>query len=67
MPLNRGVNRAAHAQTNPKMKMTTPIPPSITAADSVKTCIGVLKFVDGFPEEAMSFCFLGLYASPIPL
>jgi len=52
------------AQIKPKIKMTTPIPPSITAPDSVETRIGALKFFDGFPEEATSFCFLGLYASP---
>ncbi len=43
---------AAHAQTPPKMKMTTPIPPSITTPDSVDTRIGNLKFFDGFPDDA---------------
>jgi hypothetical protein len=43
---------AAHAQTPPKMKMTTPIPESITTPDSVETRLGTLKFVDGFPDEA---------------
>jgi hypothetical protein len=42
----------AHAQTTPKMKMTTPIPPSITTPDSVDTPIGTLKFSDGFPDDA---------------
>ena len=38
---------AASAQTqSPKMKMTTPIPPSITTPDSVDTSIGTLKFFD---------------------
>jgi hypothetical protein len=39
------------AQTAPKMKMTTPIPASITTPDSVETRIGTLKFFDGFPDE----------------
>jgi hypothetical protein len=44
---------AAHAQTAPKkMKMTTPIPPSITTPDSMNTRIGTLKFRDGFPDDA---------------
>ena len=42
----------AHAQTPPRMKMTTPIPPSITTPDSVDTRIGKLKFFDGFPDDA---------------
>jgi hypothetical protein len=36
----------------PKMKMTTPIPPSITTPDSVDTRIGTLKFFDGFPDDS---------------
>jgi hypothetical protein len=43
---------AVHAQTPPKMKMTTDIPPSITTPDSVETPIGTLKFFDGFPDDA---------------
>jgi hypothetical protein len=43
---------AAHAQTKSKMKMTTPIPPSITTPDSVETRIGTLKFFDGIPDDA---------------
>src|SRR5580698_9009974 len=35
----------------PKMKMTTPIPPSITTPDSVDTRIGTLTFRDGFPDD----------------
>jgi hypothetical protein len=43
----------AQAQTAPpKMKMTTPIPTSITTPDSVDTSIGTLKFFDGFPDDA---------------
>jgi hypothetical protein len=42
-----------YAQTAPpKMKMATPIPPSITTPDSVGTSIGTLKFFDGFPDDA---------------
>ncbi len=36
----------------PKMKMTTEIPPSITTPNKVKTRIGTLKFIDGFPDNA---------------
>ena len=44
---------AASAQTTPsKMKMTTPIPSSITTPDSVETRLGTLKFTDGFPDDA---------------
>jgi len=42
----------ASAQTAPKMKMTTAIPPEITTPDSVETRLGTLKFFDGFPDEA---------------
>jgi hypothetical protein len=41
-----------YAQTPPKMKMTTPIPPSITTPDSVDTRIGTMKFFDGFPDDS---------------
>jgi len=41
-----------YAQTTPTMKMTTPIPPSITTPDSVDTRIGTLKFFDGFPDDS---------------
>jgi hypothetical protein len=43
---------STQAQTPPKMKMTTPIPPSITTPDTVDTRIGTLKFNDGFPDDA---------------
>ena len=36
----------------PKMKMTTDIPSSITAPDSVETSIGTMKFFDGVPDTA---------------
>ena len=39
------------AQTVPRMKMTTDIPPEITTPDSVETRIGTLKFFDGFPDD----------------
>jgi len=42
----------AHAQTAPKMKMTTDIPASITTPDNVETRLGTLKFTDGFPDDA---------------
>ncbi len=42
----------AQAQTAPKMKMTTPVPPGITTPDSVETRLGILKFTDGFPDDA---------------
>ena len=35
----------------PKMKMTTPIPSSITTPDSVETAIGTVNFFDGFPDD----------------
>ena len=41
-----------HAQTPPKMKMTTDIPASITIPDKVETRLGTLKFTDGFPDDA---------------
>ena len=33
------------------MKMTTDIPASITAPDSVETSIGTLEYFDGVPDE----------------
>src|ERR1700674_4062055 len=39
------------AQTAPKMKMTTDIPPDITTPDSVETRLGTLKFFDGLPDK----------------
>ena len=41
----------ALAQTAPKMKMTTDIPPEITTPDSVETRLGTLKFFDGLPDK----------------
>lgn len=43
---------AIQAQTPPKMKMTTDIPPQITTPDSVETRLGTLRFFDGFPDDA---------------
>ena len=45
---------AASAETAPKMKMTTPIPDSITTPESVDTRLGKLNFFDGFPDDATS-------------
>src|SRR3984885_32763 len=42
----------ANPRATPKMKMTTPIPPSITTPESVNTRIGTLKFFDGFPDDS---------------
>jgi hypothetical protein len=42
----------AQAQTAPKMKMTTDIPPAITTPDTVETRLGTLRFTDGFPDDA---------------
>jgi hypothetical protein len=42
----------AQAQTAPKMKMTTDIPPEITTPDSVETRLGTFRFIDGFPDQA---------------
>ena len=45
------VMTTVQAQTAPKMKMTTEIPPQITTPDSVETRLGTLKFFDGFPDD----------------
>jgi hypothetical protein len=42
---------SATGQTSPKLKMTTPIPESITTPDSVETRLGTMKFTDGFPDD----------------
>ena len=42
---------SSHAQSQPKMKMTTAIPAEITTPDSVETRLGTLKFFDGFPDD----------------
>jgi len=43
---------AVHAQTPPKMKMTTDIPPEITTPGSYETRLGTLNLFDGFPDDA---------------
>jgi hypothetical protein len=43
---------AAPAQSAPKMKMTTDIPPGIAMPDKVETRLGTLSFFDGFPDDA---------------
>ena len=42
-------SQTTFAANPPKMKMTTDIPASITAADTVETSIGTLKYFDGVP------------------
>ena len=42
----------APAQTPPKMKMTTDIPPEITTPGTVESRIGTLHLFDGFPDDA---------------
>lgn len=39
-------------QTLPPMKMTTPVPPSVTTPDQIPTRLGELNFFDGVPDEA---------------
>lgn len=41
---------ATQAQS-PKMKMTTPIPESISTPDKLETSIGTLDFFDGVPTQ----------------
>ncbi|TWT46848.1 DUF1254 domain-containing protein [Botrimarina hoheduenensis] len=48
--LTAGPMTQAWAQP-PKMKMTTPIPASITAPDKVDSSIGTLQFFDGVPTD----------------
>src|SRR5262245_43651696 len=44
---------AASSRQAPRaMKMTTPIPASITTPDTVTSTIGTLRFFDGVPDEA---------------
>src|SRR5262245_12539139 len=50
MPANGGA--ASSRQAPRAMKMTTPIPASITTADTVASTIGTLRFFDGVPDEA---------------
>jgi hypothetical protein len=45
------ITTVVQAQTEPKMKMTTEIPPQITTPDSVETRLGTLRFFDGFPDD----------------
>jgi hypothetical protein len=39
------------AQTAPKLKMTTDIPPDLITPDSVETRLGTLRFLDGMPDK----------------
>ena len=43
---------STQAQTPPKMKMTTDIPPGVASPDKVDTRLGTLNFFDGFPDKA---------------
>jgi hypothetical protein len=48
-----GAAPAAAPRSAPRaMKMTTPIPESISTPDSVATSLGTLRFSDGFPDDA---------------
>ena len=52
MQLTAGLALAAEMITQkPVMKMTVPIPVSITAPDKVRTSIGTLEYFDGVPSE----------------
>lgn len=42
----------AAAQPASTLKMTTDIPPDITTPDKVETSLGVLKLIDGYPDDA---------------
>ena len=46
-----GPGRPRSAVSSPRLKMTTPIPESITAADKVETSIGTLDYFDGVPTD----------------
>ena len=41
----------AGAAQSPKMKMTTPIPDSVSTPDKLETSIGALEFFDGVPTQ----------------
>lgn len=43
---------SVHAQTPPRMKMTTDIPGAITTPDKAETRLGTLNCFDGFPDDA---------------
>ncbi|MFZ0254975.1 MAG: DUF1254 domain-containing protein [Gammaproteobacteria bacterium] len=43
---------SALAETNPKMKMTTPIPESITTPAKIESRLGTLEFPQGFPTDS---------------
>ena len=40
-----------HAQDPPKMKMTTPIPESITTPSKIESRLGTLEFLQGYPTD----------------
>jgi len=43
---------SAWAQTSPKMKMTTPIPESITTPEKIESRLGALEFPQGYPTDS---------------
>ena len=43
---------SAWAQTSPKMKMTTPIPESITTPERIESRLGTLEFPQGYPTHS---------------
>ncbi len=43
---------SASVQTSPKMKMTTPIPDSITTSAKIESRLGTLEFPQGFPTDS---------------
>lgn len=49
--LNFLVGCVNSADTAPRMKMTTDIPPGIASPDRVETRLGTLRFFDGFPDD----------------
>ena len=51
LSLLMAISLAANVWAQPKMKMTTPIPESITTPDRVETSIGTFEFFDGVPTK----------------
>ena len=42
---------SASAETSPKMKMTTPMPESITTPARIESRVGTLEFPQGYPTD----------------
>ena len=49
--ISLGTCSATSAQESPKMKMTTPIPESITTPARIETRLGTLEFPQGYPTD----------------